>query len=78
MSKTSFQIKHVTKDRGNKCGKVEDYKYKRWVSGMVEETRGRRAWHGEGAWWWVRGGIISMSMDIHACGRCTWAWGANM
>ena len=24
------------------------------------------------------GGVISMSMGIHACGRCTWAWGANM
>lgn len=59
--------------------KVEDYKYKRWVSDMVEETRGQWAWDGQGANWWVKGGgVISMSMGIHACGRCTWAWGANM
>ena len=37
--------------------KVEDYKYKRWVSDMVEETRGRRAWDGQGANWWVKGGV---------------------
>ena len=37
--------------------KVEDYKYKRWVSDMVEETRGQWAWDGQGANWWVKGGV---------------------
>lgn len=66
MSKTSFQIKHVTKDRGNKCGKVEDYKCKKWV--WWEKPEGSDG-HGGGSW-----GLLRMGMDIHAYGKHAWAW----
>jgi hypothetical protein len=31
MPKSTPQNKHTTKERGNKCGKVMDYKSKRWA-----------------------------------------------
>lgn len=61
-AKDSKKIKHVTKKRGNKGGKV----------GKTREMTAM-GWGGEstlGACWWLMGGLLDMGIYD----RYTWAW----